>query len=157
MCYYKLKNLELAEEYFKKGLRIERKNSIILYRLGSLYYEKKDMKMARLYLMQSIMYGRGDLDKQYLLSGIIAKEEFNMKVAVKNFKEAVNYNRDNSDALFHLAFASDSYFKDQKIAMKHYQNYVQKFEGKSPKLTEYANRRISEIKKEYFLKGEIVE
>ena len=103
------------------------------------------------------MYGKGDLDKQYLLSGIIEKEELNLKVAVKNFKEAVSYNYKNSDALFQLAFASDSYFKDQKIALKYYQRYIQKFEGKSPKLTEYANRRITEIKKEYFLKGEIVE
>jgi tetratricopeptide (TPR) repeat protein len=157
MCYYKLKNLELAEEYFKKALRIDRINSKINYRLGSLYYEKKDLKLAHLYLAQSIMFGRGDLDKQYLLLGIIAKEDFKMKVAVKNFNEAVIYNRHNSDALFQLAFASDSYFKDKKIALNHYQRYIQKFENKSPKLTEYANRRITEIKKEYFLKGEIVE
>jgi len=157
MCHYKLKNLELAEEFFKKALKIERRNSKILYRMGSLYYEKKDLKRAHLYIMQSIIYGRGNLDKQYLLSGIIAKDELNFKVAVNQFKEAVKYNYNNSDALFQLAFASDSYFKDQKIAMNHYQKYVQKFEGKSPKLTEYANRRIAEIKKEYFLKGEIVE
>jgi len=157
MCYYKLKEFEKAETYFKKALRIERTNSKILYRLGSLYYEQKDIKMARIYLIQSIMYGRGDLDKQYLLSGIIEKEDFNLKVAVNHFKDAVKYNYNNSDALFQLAFASDSYFKDKKIAYKHYQRYIQKFEDKSPKLTEYAIRRVAEIKKQSFIEGEIIE
>ena len=151
------KGFELAETYFKKALRLERNNSKILYRLGTLYYEKKDFKLAHLYLARSIMFGRGDLDKQYVLSGIIAKEEFNLKVAVDHFKEAVKYNRDNSDALFQLAFASDSYFKDQKIALKHYQNYIRRFKSKNINLTEYANNRINEIKKQYFIEGEIVE
>lgn len=157
LCYYKLKEYEKAEAYFKKALSIDRTDSKILYRLGSLYYEQKDIKMAQLYLRQSVMFGRGDLDKQYLLSGIIEKEALNLKAAIKNFKEAVKYNYKNSDALFQLAFTSDSYFKDLKIALKYYQRYIRNFEGKSPKLTEYANRRIAEIKKEYFLKGEIVE
>jgi len=157
MCYYNLKDYENAESYLKRALNIDRKNSKILYRLGSLYYEQKKIKIARIYLMQSIMYGRGDLDKQYLLSGIIEKEELNLKVAVNQFKEAVKYNRNNANALFQLAFASDSYFKDKKIALKYYQNYIQRFESKRGNLTVFASDRINEIKKEYFLKGEIVE
>ncbi|AMC11847.1 hypothetical protein Lupro_11480 [Lutibacter profundi] len=103
------------------------------------------------------MYGRADLDKQFLLSGIIAKEEFNVKVAIKFFKESVKYNRNNHKALFQLALTSDTYYKDKKIAFKHYQNFIQRFEGENKKLTLYAKNRIKEIKKEYFIKGEIVE
>ena len=157
MSYLNLDDFALAEKHFKNALRLERNNSKILYRLGALYYEKKDFKLSQLYLMQSIIYGRGDLDKQFLLSGTIAKEEFNLKVAINYFKDAVKYNRDNVNALFQLAFASDSYFKDKKIAFKHYKDFVQRFEGKNDKLTSYANNRIKEIKKEYFLKGEIIE
>jgi len=157
MSYLNLDDFVLAEKHFKNALRLERNNSKIHYRLGALYYDKKEFKLAQLYLMQSIIYGRGDLDKQFLLSGTIAKEEFNLKVAINYFKDAVKYNRDNVNALFQLAFASDSYFKDKKIAFKHYKDFVQRFEGKNKKLTDYANNRIKEIKKKYFLKGEIIE
>ena len=157
MCHYKLKDLNLAEEFFKKALRLGRNNSKIYYRLGTLYYEKKDFKLAHLYLGQSIMYGRGDLDKQYELSGVIAKEEHNLKLAIKYFKEAVSYNRNNVNALFQLAFASDSYYEDKKIALKQYQRFIMKFEDKNKKLTTYAQSRVQEIKKQYFIKGEIVE
>jgi len=157
MCYLNLKDTNLAEKYFLKALRLERNNSKILYRVGALYYEKKDFKLAQFYLIQSIMYGRADLDKQFLLSGTIAKEELNLKVAITFFKEAVKYNRNNVNALFQLALTSDTYYKDKKIAYKYYQDFTQRFEGKNKELTLYANNRIKEIKKEYFIKGEIVE
>lgn len=157
MCYYNLKDLELAEVNFKKALRLERNSPKICYRLASLYYEKKDFKLAKIYLRMSIMYGKGDLDKQYELSGIIAKEELNLKVAINHFNEAVKYSRTNANALFQLALTSDSYFKDKKIALKHYQNYMSRFEDKSKKLTAYVKSRIQEIKKQYFIEGEIVD
>ncbi|NOR28917.1 MAG: tetratricopeptide repeat protein [Lutibacter sp.] len=157
MCYFNLKEFDLAEHNFKRALKLEPNNSKISYRLGTLYYEKKEFKLAQLYIIQSIMYGRGDLDKQFLLAGVMAKEEFNLKVAINYFRDAVKYNRDNVNALFQLAFASDSYFKDKKIALKHYKDFVIRFEGKNKKLTDYANSRIKQIRKEYFMKGEIVE
>ncbi len=157
MCYFNLKEFDLAEHNFKRALKLEPNNSKISYRLGTLYYEKKEFKLAQLYVIQSIMYGRGDLDKQFLLAGVMAKEEFNLKVAINYFRDAVKYNRDNVNALFQLAFASDSYFKDKKIALKHYKDFAIRFGEKNKKLTDYANSRIKQIRKEYFMKGEIVE
>ena len=157
MCYYNLNNFDLAEANFKKALRIERDNPKILYRLGTLYYEKNDMKLAKFYLMQSVSYGKGDLDKQYFLVGVIEKEENNLKSAISFFNEAIKNNFNNYKALFELATTSDTYYKDKKIALKHFQKYLERFESKDQEMTVYSINRIKEIKKQFFIEGEIVD
>lgn len=73
------------------------------------------------------------------------------------FKEAVKYNSNNVNALFQLAVASDSYYEDKKIALNHYQKFIGRFENKNKKLTSYADSRVKAIRKQYFIKCEIVE
>ncbi len=157
MSYYNLENFKLAKDNFKKALKLERNNSKILYRLGMLYYEQKNKKLARIYLIQSIMYGKGDLDKQYFLSGIISKEENNVKMALVYFDKAFKNNTNNYNALFQLAVTSDTYYKDKKIAYKLYQKFSRQFESKDKKMTNYALQRIKEIRKQLFIEGEIVD
>ncbi|MDX1830315.1 MAG: tetratricopeptide repeat protein [Lutibacter sp.] len=157
MCYYNLKEYNLAEEYYKKALKLDRTNPKILYRLGTLYYEQKKPKLAKIYLFQSIMYGKGDLDKQYFLSGVIAREENNLKLALRLFEDSYKNNRDNYKALFQWAIVSDVFYKNKKIALKLYQNYFNQFKNKDKEITEYVVNRIKEIKKQYFIEGEIVD
>jgi len=157
MSYLNLKELDSAETYFKKALRIDHSNPKILYRLGTMYYNKENFKLAKLYLTQSIYYGKGDLDKQYFLSGMISKEEKELKLAVSYFEKSYRNNFNNYKALFELALASDIYFKDKKIALNHFQKFIQRFERKDNLMTTYSNQRIKEIKKQFFIEGEIIE
>ncbi len=156
LCYYNLKQYDLAEKSYKNALRIDRSNAVILYRLGTLYYQQKKIKLAKLFLFQSIMYGKGDLDKQYFLSGVIAKEENNSKMALSLFQDSYKNNSNNYKALFQWSVTSDFYYKDKKIALKLYQNYLQRFEKKDSEISKYIVNRIAEIKKQYFIEGEIV-
>lgn len=157
MCFYNLENFEMAEMYFKKALTIDRQNPVIYYRLASLHYELENIKLAKLYLYQSLGYGKGDLYKQYYLRGIIAKDEKELKKAVENFEKSYSYNHKNHKALFELALASDIYFKDKKIALRHFQKFIEKFKSKDELMTNYSNQRIDEIKKQFFIEGEIIE
>ncbi|UMB55417.1 hypothetical protein MKD41_08070 [Lutibacter sp. A64] len=157
MSYFNLKQIDSAEVYFKKALKLDRMNPKILYRMATLAYQKKDFKMAELYIFQAIMYSKPELDKEYMLLGIIAKEQKDYKKAVRFFDEAVKNNYNNEDALFELAFASDMYYEDKKIALKHYEKFIERFKSKNPELTKYANGRIKEIRKKYFIEGVIVE
>lgn len=157
MCYYNLKELDSAETYFKKAIRLDRNNPKILYRMANLYYEKEDMKLAKLYLTMSIMYAKPDLDKQYFLLGTIFKEENDFKQALTNFEKAFQNNSKNFKALFEIATTSDVYYKDSKIALLHYKKYIERFENKDLQMTLYANKRIDKFKKELFIKGEIVD
>lgn len=157
MSYFNLEQIDSAEVYFKKALKLDRQNPKILYRLGTIEYQKDNFKPAELYTLQAIMYSKPDLDKEYMLLGIIAKDELDFKRAVTYFEEAVKNNRNNVDALFQLAFTADSYYEDKKIALNYYERFIDRFESKSPKLTKYASDRIKEIRKQYFIEGEIVD
>jgi tetratricopeptide (TPR) repeat protein len=157
MCYYNLEKLDLAEENFKKALKLEYNNPKILYRLASLAYEKKDVKQAKMYLTMSLIYAKPDIEKQHYLLGVIFKEENDLKQALVNFEKAYQNNFKNYKSLFELAVTSDAYYKDKKIALKHYQNYIQSFKSKDVEMTAFVTQRINEIKKQYFIEGEIVD
>ncbi len=105
----------------------------------------------------SIFYLKPDTDKQFFLLGTIFKEENNLKNAINYFNEAIKNNFNNYKALFELATTSDTYYKDKKIALKHFKKYFEHFESKDQEMTVYAKNRIKEIKKQFFIEGEIVE
>ena len=157
MCYYNLQDFTLAEKYFGNAIKLDPDNSQILYRLASLYYDKKDNKMASFYLHRSIISAKPDIDKQYYLLGIISKEEDNLKAAIENFEKSHKNNYKNYKALFELAVTSDAYYKDKKIALKHYKSYAEKFNSNDNMMTAFVEGRIKEIKKQYFIEGEIVD
>ncbi len=52
---------------------------------------------------------------------------------------------------------SETYYKDKKIAYKHYQKYVERFEKRDKIMTAFIKQCINEIKTAYFLEGEIVD
>jgi tetratricopeptide (TPR) repeat protein len=157
MCYYNLQDFELAEKYFKNAIILDPDDSQILYRLASLYYDKKDNKMATFYLHRSISSVKPDIDKQYYLLGIISKEADNLQAAIDNFEKSHKNNYKNYKALFELAVTSEAYFKDKKIALKHYKSYAEKFKSSDNTMTAFVEGRIKEIKKQYFIEGEIVD
>lgn len=157
MCYYNLQDFEQAEIYFRNAIKLDPDNSQILYRLASLYYDKKDNKMATFYLHRSISSVKPDIDKQYYLLGVISKEENNLKAAIDNFEKSYQNNYINYKSLFELSVASEIYYEDKKIALKKFQQFVAKFKSKDEAMTAYAEGRIKEIKKQYFLNGEIVD
>jgi lipoprotein NlpI len=113
--------------------------------------------MATLYLHQSILSVKPDMDKQYYLLGIISKEADNLQAAIENFDKSHKNNYKNYKALFELAVTSDAYYKDKKIALKLYKSYFEKFKSNDNIMTAYVEGRIKEIKKQYFIEGEIVD
>lgn len=157
MSYLNINKDSLAELYFKKALDLEPRNSTILYRLASLNYKQKDIKQAKRNLLWSIFSAKPDLYKQYLLMGIIKKEEGELKEAIVNFEKSFLNNRNNHKSLYELAITSDAYYKDKKIAYKHYKEYIERFEERDKEMTAFVLSRMKDIKQEYFLEGEIVD
>ena len=74
------------------------------------------------------------------------------------YKEAYKENYKNHRALFQLANTTENFYKDKKIAYKHYKTYMNRFERKRFFINKPGeNVRLREIKKYYFLKGDILE
>ena len=98
--------------------------------------------------------GKEKRDEEYYGTGHAHLKLKQPKMAMAMFDKAYKENRGNHKALYQLAKTSDDYYKDKKKAYKYYDQYVMQFEFKDKDLTAYAKRRIKEITKDYFLRGE---
>ena len=157
MSYLKIDSLKLAKKYINKALDIDRKDSKLLYRLATIEYELNEKEKAKFSLMFSIYTAKPDLDKQYYLLGSIYKEENNLVEAIHYFEKSFQNNPNKYKALYKLALSEDIYYEDKKIALKHYQKFIDKFESKDKEYTDFVKGRINQIKETLFLKGEKIE
>ncbi len=157
LSYYNLKEYENALIYFRKASQKDFKDTTISYNLGLVYKALKDYKKAEMSFLMSIMFQKPQVDKNYYQLGLVQLEQGNQKKAIESFEEAFKNNPGNHIVLLRLAIISDDYYKDQKIAIKHFEKYIDKFSKKDEESTLYVKGRIKEIKKELFIKGEKID
>ncbi|WGH77034.1 tetratricopeptide repeat protein [Tenacibaculum tangerinum] len=155
--YFHLKKYDEAKEHFNKALRIDRSDFKAYTYLGDINFEKKKFYKAQLDYMIATTAGKEPRDVEYYQLGNVYEKLGNPEQALKSYKRAFEENRKNYRALYQLALKSEDYYKDKRIAYKHYSNYVKRFEKKDTLLTKHAKTRLKEIKKFYFLQGEVLE
>ncbi|MDX8554366.1 tetratricopeptide repeat protein [Tenacibaculum sp. 1B UA] len=155
--YFNLKKYEEAKKYFNKAIRIDKSDFKAYTYLGDINFEKKKFYKAQLDYMVATFAGKEPRDVEYYQLARVYKELGNPKEELKSYKKAFEENRKNYKALYQLAKTSEDYYKDKRIAYKHYKNYINRFERKDSVLTKYAKTRLKEIKKYYFLQGEILQ
>lgn len=154
--WLKLKNYEEAKKYFRKAKKIDRQDYKIYTYLGQIALEQKELRTAYFNFLQATYVGKEKRDQEYYGLGQVHLEKEETKEAIKMFEKAFRENSKNYKALFQVASKSDDFYKNKKIAYKHYQKYIDRFEKKDTALTNHANLRIQQIKKYYFLKGETI-
>ncbi|PQJ79332.1 tetratricopeptide repeat protein [Polaribacter porphyrae] len=152
--YYHLDSLKKAKKYFKKLSFTDRENFKANTYLGHIAMFQKDYRAAWFNYMVATTKGKEKRDEEYYGLATMFYETKKPKQAIKAFENAYKENFGNYRALYQLAKMSDDYYKEKKIAYRHYINYVEKFYDKDEDMTAFVKRRIKEIKKEYFLRGE---
>jgi len=157
LIYLKLENYKQAETYFLKAKEKDSRDDEVLYNLGLVYANLKEYKKAQFSFMMSIYLQSPSLDKHYYHLGMLELAQKESKKAIKFFEKGLESNPRNNNILFQIALTTDSYYKDKKIALKYYKRYLNKFQSLDREETAYVERRIKEIKKELFIKGEKVD
>lgn len=155
--YYNLDSLEKAKTYFQKVYRKDRDDFKAQTYLGHIYLKEKNYRRAMFNYMMATRAGIEKRDEEYYGLATTYYEQKQAKLAIVNFEKAYKENPNNYKALYQLAKISDDYYKDKKIAYKQYKNYINRFEILDKDLTNFVKLRISEIKKDYFMKGETLD
>lgn len=155
--YFNLKKYDEAKKHFNKAIRIDKSDFKAYTYLGDINFEKKKFYKAQLDYMVATFAGKEHRDVEYYQLARVYEELGNPKEELKSYKKAFEENRKNYKALYQLAKTSEDYYKDKRIAYKHYKNYINRFERKDSVLTKHAKTRLKEIKKYYFLQGEILQ
>ncbi|WP_435264204.1 tetratricopeptide repeat protein [Tenacibaculum sp. nBUS_03] len=155
--FYNLKKYQKAEEYFTKAKQIDHLDYRIYGYLGDVSFDQKKYKEASLRYMYATFIGKELRDVEYYKLARTYEELNNPKLAIKAYGNALKENYRNYKALYQLATVSESYYKNKKIAYKHYKGYMNRFEMKDSVLSDHVKRRLIEIKKFYFKKGEVLD
>ncbi|WNW01603.1 tetratricopeptide repeat protein [Tenacibaculum sp. HL-MS23] len=155
--FFKLKDYEKARNNFKKALKIDRADFKSYTYLGDIDFAEKDYKSARFNYWFATYVGKEARDTEYYQLARAYKELGKAKEEMNAYRDAYEENFKNYRALFQLANTSENFYKDKKIAYKYYKNYLNKFRTSDSLLTSQVKTRLKEIKKFYFLKGELLE
>lgn len=155
--YYNIDSLRLAKETFEIIKQLDRKEYKTSTYLGHIAMKQEQYDKAFMHYLMATSIGKTPRDEEYYsLANVYLKQEKPLK-AIKMFKEARKQNSGNYKALFHLAKTSDDYYKDKKQVYTYYKDYISWFEDRDADFTAFAQNRLKEIKKEYFLRGEKIE
>ncbi|MBA6155901.1 tetratricopeptide repeat protein [Tenacibaculum sp. S7007] len=154
---YKLKDYGEAKKYFKKALRIDRDDFKSYTYLGDIAFDQKDYKEAMYNYMSAAFTGKEPRDTEYYQLARTYKALGKPKEEMSFYKKAYNENGRNFRALYQQATTTENFYKDKRIAYKLYKNYIDRFEQKDSLLTDQVKSRLKEIKKYYFMKGEVLE
>lgn len=152
--YYNLDSLEKAKKYFTKLSFIDSEDYKANTYLGHIAMKEKDYKAAMMNYMLSTFKGKEKRDEEYYGLATMYYETNKPKLAMKAFEQAFKENSRNYKAMYQLAKISDDYYKEKKIAYRHYINYIERFYDADEDISAFVRSRIKEIKKEYFLRGE---
>ena len=155
--YYNIDSLALAKKQFTKAKKLDNEDYKNYTYLGHIATKEKNFKTARFYYMMATILGKEKRDEEYYSLAIVYLELKEPKMAIKMFKKAILENWKNYKAAYQLAKLSDDYYIDKKGVYKLYKKFIEKFEGKDKEMTAFAFRRLKEIKKMYFLKGETLD
>ncbi|MCI2230169.1 hypothetical protein MC378_13405 [Polaribacter sp. MSW13] len=152
--YYNLDSLEIAKKYFTKLSFKDREDFKANTYLGHIAMKEKKYMSAMMNYTIATRKGKEKRDEEFYGLAMMFYETKKPKQAIDNFEKAFKENYNNYRALFQLAKLSDDYYKEKKIAYKHYVRYLDRFQDRDEVMTAFVKRRVKEIKKEYFLTEE---
>ncbi len=150
MSYFYNKEYQKAQKTFQKILQNIKADEKTIYYLALSHKELKEYELAIMYLNLSINMQQPRLDKEFYNLGLIYKEIKNPKEAINAFKEATKTNKYHRNALYELAVLSENYYKDKKIALKLYQQYLDNFEENNKQQAAFVKQQLNKIKTKLF-------
>ena len=155
--YYNLADFENAKERFEKAAVIDAEGFKIFTYLGHIAMQQKEYKNAKFHYSIAAVTGKEKRDEEYYG---LANAYYEMKMpkkALRFYKKAFQENESNYKAKFQLAKLTDDLYKDKKMGYQQYKKYEELFLYSDKELSNFVLKRISDIKKDYFMKGETLD
>jgi len=150
LAFYNKKELDSAISYQIKTIILSRSNAEYTKNLALIFEAKKDYKRAKTFYKASIQALEQDVYSQLYHLGLIALQEKKTKKAIAYFTRAYNNNKHFYGSLYMLALSEESYYKDKTIALKHFEEYLEKFEKSDVEKTAFVKAKIKSLKETLF-------
>lgn len=146
--YYKEWEFEKAKAAYGELLKFNDTNSDYYYALAETYRKNKQVDSAELFVKKGMDIQRPVLAKGFMALSGLAREKDDLQLALEYLQLAVK--EDPNDGMLHyrLCALTDRYYKDPKVKLRYYEQYLDRFGAMVPYFSETAKKRIAELKEQ---------
>ena len=156
-AYYNLEDFEKAKLRFENVVALDNEDFKTFTYLGHIAMKQEKYNNAMFNYYRATLTGKVKRDKEYYGLANAYYEMKKPKMALKFYEKACEENFKNYKAKFQVAKITDALYKDKKMAYKHYKKYEERFLDSDKVMSAFVLKRISDIKKDYFMRGEKLE
>ncbi|MCB0634569.1 MAG: tetratricopeptide repeat protein [Lewinella sp.] len=143
VAYIYLDSVDQAIEHLEAIVDRGKDSEYTHHYLGLAYRAKDENEKSIAHFEKAIELGISEkmADFQADLASVLV-EQNDFRSAIEHYREALKY-EPSAEHVFHLARACDQYYKDKKIALKYYEQYLN---SKDQKFRTYTEQRIKQLK-----------
>ena len=140
-------SFEKSIHFLEKALNDDGSKEYAHYYLGIAYENMENMEYAIHHYNKAVEESISDNIHLYHQNlARIYKEDSDLKNAIQHYRDAIRYGGEDL-LLFHLARASDSYFRDKNIAIRYYEKFLNSSNSEE-ELKAYAEKRLQLLKEQ---------
>lgn len=142
VAYLRIDSFDRAIAHLEAIVAREKDTEHTHHYLGLGYLEKEEPEKAETHLRRAIELGISPKMGIYHgdLASLLASRD-HYKGAIDHYQAAYEHDP-QPEFLFHLARQSDLYYRDKRIALRHYRDYL---DTRDPKFRAYAEQRITQL------------
>mgnify|MGYP001131490463 CR=1 FL=1 len=147
-CYFALKKYEKAYQQFVAVIQLEKNNQQALLYAGKCLNELKRYSEAEEFLKLAVLLVDQPVDDYYTNYAISLQNQKKFKLAIDNFKIALEEYSQNYRAQYELAVCADNYYEDLQTKINYYELFLQKFQKieKAKYYVYLAKNRLSDLR-----------
>lgn len=143
VAYLKLDSLDQGVFHLEEIVARDKGDDRVFHYLGLAYFQKEVYDTSQTYFELAIEAGvSSKMDAYHGDLAILLDKQKQSRSAIKHYKKALAYKR-TPEYVFQLGHLSDTYYKDKKIALKLYQEYLS---SKDKKYRKFTSSRIDQLK-----------
>jgi tetratricopeptide (TPR) repeat protein len=150
LCYYNLYEFEKAIEQRQLALEFNPGDAKSIYTIGTYYYQNSDFSNAEKYIKEALDLMDNPLDNEYGQLAVVLNSQKKHNEAIIALKKALEENPENIGTEFMLVLTKDKYYSDIDSRIQAFEDFKRRFP--SDNYSQYVDNRISELKKEKFIK-----
>lgn len=152
-CYVNEKNYEKAVEAYENALKFDDENPKTLSALGHIHWKIEEYEKAISFFEKVIDVQKVTFEKEYIAMARVSLDQKNMQKAI-NYYELAYKEAPSFFIYYQICFLADNYYKDPKVRLGYYENYIKRYGKHQIPLKEYVEKRISELNTEIHLSQE---
>lgn len=143
VAYMKLDSVDQGIFHLEKIVSRDKADDRIFHYLGLAYFQKEVYDTSQTYFELAIEAGvSSKMDAYHGDLAILLDKQKQYRPAIKHYKKALEFKR-TPEYVFQLGHLSDAYYKDKKIALNLYEEYIR---SKDKKYRQFASSRIDQLK-----------